>query len=158
TPLTIVLGLTELARRAPGAGPPLDHWLERIHAGSLRLNERIDLMIKLLLADHFDRPLARREGPLEGLIRAAAADVAAFVEQRRQTLKLELPAGLGTVAVEEDKLRDSVFQLLVNAIKFTPDGGTITVSAVRQPDGGAEIRVRDTGVGIDPDSLARIFD
>jgi signal transduction histidine kinase len=51
-----------------------------------------------------------------------------------------------------------VIQLLVNAIKFTPDGGTIRLSARRLPDGGAEIQVSDTGVGIDPVSLARIFD
>src|SRR5262249_19342597 len=54
TPLTIVLGLADLARRTPEAGRQLGHWLERIYAGGQRLSDRIDLMIKLLLADRFE--------------------------------------------------------------------------------------------------------
>src|SRR5207248_8347227 len=73
TPLTIVLGLADLARRTPGLGQPLAHWMERIYAGSVRLNERIDLMIKLLLADRFDRPLARKPVALSDMIHSAAA-------------------------------------------------------------------------------------
>jgi signal transduction histidine kinase len=158
TPLTIVLGLSDLSRRTPGVQEPLAHWLERIYAGSVRLNGRIDLMIKLLLADRFERHLDRKPVDLAGLLRSAAADVATFVEQRRQALEVDAPPDLGTVAVEEDKLRDSVFQLLINAVKFTPDGGTVRLSARRTFGGGAEIRVSDTGVGLDAASLARVFD
>ncbi len=158
TPLTIVMGLSDLARRTPGVQGSLQHWLERIYAGSIRLNERIDLMIKLLMADHFERPLARKTVPLASLLRSAAADVATFVEQRRQTLEVDAPDDLGAVAVEEDKLRDSVFQLLINAVKFTPDGGTVKLAARRRPDGGVDIRVSDTGVGLDAASLPRVFD
>ncbi|HYT94046.1 MAG TPA: hybrid sensor histidine kinase/response regulator [Gemmataceae bacterium] len=158
TPLTIVLGLADLARRTPGVVQPLAHWLERIYAGSVRLNERIDVMIKLLLADRFDRPLARKPVALGDLVHAAAADVATFVQQRHQHLEVDAPPDLGEIAVEEDKLRDSVFQLLINAVKFTPDGGTIRVSARMFPNGAAEIRVADTGVGVDAASLPRLFD
>jgi signal transduction histidine kinase len=158
TPLTIVLGLSDLARRTPEIGPPVSQWLERIYEGSLRLNDRIDQVIKMLLADNFMRPLDRTEVNLAALLRTAAADVATFVEQRHQKLQVEAPDDLGTFAAEEDKLRDSVTQLLVNAVKFTPDGGTIRLTGRRLPDGGAEIRVADTGIGIDPASQARIFD
>src|SRR5205807_2284801 len=79
TPLTIVLGMSDLARRTPGVAAPLDHWLERIYVGSVRLNERIDLMIKLLLADHFERPLTRRPVDVGELLRGAAAEIATFV-------------------------------------------------------------------------------
>jgi signal transduction histidine kinase len=158
TPLTIVMGLADLSHKSAEGGSPLAHWLERIYAGSLRLNERVDQMIKLLLADRFDRPLGRRDVPLAGLVHDAAADVATFIEQRKQRLEVDAPPDLGTVCVEQDKIRDSVFQLLINAVKFTPDGGTIRLGARRTPDGGAEIRVSDTGVGMDPASLSRVFD
>jgi signal transduction histidine kinase len=158
TPLTIVLGMSDLARRTPDVVAPLSHWLDRIYVGSVRLNERIDLMIKLLLADTFERPLTRRAVDVGELLRGAAAEVATFVEQRNQRLEVEAPAPPLTVTVEEDKLRDSIFQLLVNAIKFTPDGGTIRLTAAQSAEGATEIRIADTGVGIDPASLARVFD
>jgi signal transduction histidine kinase len=158
TPLTIVMGLSDLGRQTVGVPLQVSQWLERIHVGSLRLNERVDLMIKLLLADRFERPLTRKPVDLAPLLHAVAADIATFVAQRQQHLEVDAPPDLGAVLVEEDKVRDSVFQLLVNAIKFTPDGGTIRLSARRLPDGAAEIQVADTGVGIDLASLARVFD
>ena len=158
TPLTIVMGLSDLARNAPNLQAPLDRWVDRIYAGSQRLNVSIDQMVKMLLADQFDRPLVRTDVDLAQLLRAAAADVGSFVEQRKQTLEVDVPADLGTLRVEADKIRDSVAQLLMNAIKFTPDGGTISLAARRLPDGGVEIRVRDTGVGIEPAGLARVFE
>jgi signal transduction histidine kinase len=158
TPLTIVMGLSDLGRQTPDVPAPVNAWLERIHVASARLNDRVDLMIKLLLADRFERPLMRAPAALANLIQAAAADINIFITQRKQTLEINLPADLGTMLVEEDKIRDCVFQLLVNAIKFTPDGGSIRVAAKRLADGGAEIQVSDTGVGIDPVSLAHVFD
>jgi signal transduction histidine kinase len=158
TPLTIVLGLSDLGRQTSGVPPQVSQWLERIYVGSIRLNERVDLMCKLLLADRFERPLTRKPVALAGLLHGAAADVATFIEQRQQKLIVDVPDDLGIISIEEDKIRDSVFQLLVNAIKFTPDGGTICLAARHLADGGTEVQVSDTGVGIDPASLARVFD
>ena len=158
TPLTIVMGLSDLARQAPNLAPPVDLWVDRIYAGSQRLNTSIDLMVKMILADQFDRPLVRAEVDVTQLLRAAAADVGSFVEQRKQKLEVDVPGDLGMLSVEADKIRDSVAQLLMNAIKFTPDGGTIALTARRLPEGGVEIRVHDTGMGIEPAGLARVFD
>jgi signal transduction histidine kinase len=158
TPQTIILGLADLARRTPALASPLRDWLERIYAASQRLNGMTDQMLKLLMADNFDRPLARLEIDLGELLRRVAADVATFVEWRHQTLKVDLPPDLGTVAIDPDKVRDSVTLLLINAIKFTPDGGTIRLQASRLENGWAEIRVADTGMGIDKASLERLFD
>src|SRR5206468_6692233 len=110
TPLTIILGLSDLGRDTPGVPAPVAGWLERIYAGSIRLNDRVDLMIKLLLADSFERTLSRKPVALVGLLTAAAADIATFIEQRHQKLIVDAPADLGTISVEEDKIRDSVFQ------------------------------------------------
>jgi len=57
------------------------------------------------------------------------------------------------------KIRDSLNHLLLNAIKFTPDKGTIMLQARRTPDGrGAAIRVSDTGAGIDPVLQPHLFE
>ncbi len=158
TPLTIVQGLSELAHRQEGVSPPLADWLGRIYQGSRRLTTSIDQITKQLLAERFERTLDAKPVELSPLLQKAAGDVATFIEQRRQKLVCEVPADLGTIVLEEDKLRDSVVQLLVNAVKFTADGGTIVLLARRREEGSAEIAVRDTGVGIDPASLARVFD
>src|SRR5207302_10367669 len=121
----------------------------RIQTACERLNRLVDQLIKMLSARQFDRSLERRPTDLAGLISQAAQDVRPFVEQRRQTLSLELTPHLGTMQVEPDKIRDSLENLLLNAIKSTPDGGRIQVAAKRTADGGAEIRVTDSGIGID---------
>jgi len=58
--------------------------------------------------------------------------------------------------LDVEKIRDAVNHLVLNAVKFTPDEGTVTIAAERSADGGASIRVSDTGCGIDPAHLPRI--
>jgi signal transduction histidine kinase len=157
TPLTILFGLVQLALRTPGLGPPIREWLSRMQAACERLNRLVDQLIKMLSARQFDRPLERRPTDLAALVNQTAQDVRPFLEQRRQELSLDLAPDLGTLAVEPDKMRDSLDNLLLNAIKFTPDGGRIQVGAKRKTDGGVEIRVTDSGVGIDAASLPHLF-
>jgi signal transduction histidine kinase len=158
TPMTIMLGLSELAAQSPEASPTLQRWLEQVCRAGTRLNDRVDQMVKLLLAEKFERPLQPRATDLAELLRDAAREVASFVALRRQQLELTLRDGLGQVNVEPDKLHDTVVQLLMNAIKFTPDGGTIRVSAERLAEGGVRIDVSDTGMGIDAQTQARLFE
>jgi len=158
TPLTIVLGLADLARQSNGVGEPLRGWLEQIYGGSQRLNRLIDQITKVLAAGRFERPLARRDVPLADLVQTAANDMVPFAVQRGQTLEVHAPPELGTMALEADKVRDSVAHLILNAIKFTPDGGSIRVAGHRLADGSAEITVTDTGMGMDRASLQRLFE
>jgi signal transduction histidine kinase len=158
TPLTIVLGLSELSAQCPDAPPSLHGWLQQICQAGGRLNDRVDQMVKMLLAEQFERPLQPRPTDLAGLLRSAGKEVASFIALRRQQLELALPDNLGTVNVEPDKLHDAVVQLLMNAIKFTPDGGTIRLCAERPAEDGVRIEVADTGVGIDAETRARLFE
>ncbi|MFO0965165.1 MAG: hybrid sensor histidine kinase/response regulator [Gemmataceae bacterium] len=158
TPLTIILGLAELGSTQEGIPAPLNDWLRQIYKSSLRLNERVDSVVKMLQAERFERPLEPRPVNLAELARGATAEVQSFVRERRQKLDIDLPADPGQVFVERDKMHDSVVQLLVNAIKFTPDEGRISLSVRRGADGAAEIRVADTGMGIDAEALPRIFE
>jgi signal transduction histidine kinase len=61
------------------------------------------------------------------------------------------------LSADPDKLSQAVINLLSNALKFTPAGGEVVVQVVSGPDGG-EIRVADSGVGIGPEDLPRIFE
>jgi signal transduction histidine kinase len=157
TPLTILFGLVQLALRTPGLEPAIRDWLSRMQTACERLNRLVDQLLKMLSARQFDRPLERRPTDLAVLVKQTVQDVRPFIEQRRQELSVDLAPDLGTIAVETDKIRDSLDNLLLNAIKFTPDGGTIQVGAKRTADGGIEIRVTDSGVGIDAACLPHLF-
>jgi signal transduction histidine kinase len=158
TPLTIAMGLSELAARSPELPPTLQPWLQQIWNANGRLNDRVNQMVKLLLSEHFERSLQPRPTELAVLLGAAAQEVSSFVLLRHQHLALTLPADLGKVNVEPDKLHDAVVQILMNAIKFTPDQGTIRVSAERLALGGVRIAVSDTGAGIDAETRAHLFE
>ena len=137
---------------------PLSDWIAQVHQASGRLNERVDQMVKLLLAERFERPLQRALSNVAELVQGAAAAVGNFIRQRRQTLDMDLQGDLGSIVVEPDKIHDALVQLLINAIKFTPDGSRLRLGARRRAEGGVELAVADTGVGIDEATLARIFE
>jgi signal transduction histidine kinase len=72
-------------------------------------------------------------------------------------LGLEIEDGLDAIEADERKVKQVVFNLVSNAVKFTPDGGRVELSARRTGD-GVEVAVRDTGVGIAPEDLPHVFD
>jgi len=76
---------------------------------------------------------------------------------RSVSLRLELPDQLPRLQADEDRLLQVIGNIIDNAIKFTPSGGTITVRA-REERGGLAIEIADTGVGIPPAELPHIFD
>jgi signal transduction histidine kinase len=157
TPLTILLGLSDQALRLTEAASDLHAWMERIQHAGVRLNERVDQMVKLLHAERFERTLQPQDVEVASLVRTAAQEVSHFAILRQQQLQLALSDNLGSFSVEPDKIRDSLVQLLINAIKFTPNGGVIRMSAARVP-GSVQIAVSDTGMGIEAACLARIFE
>jgi signal transduction histidine kinase len=158
TPLAILLPLTYLAVRTPEAEEPLRGWLNMIATATDRLRHQVDQLTTMLAVERFDRPLVRLPVPLAALLREASNDIEPLVALRGQVLAREYDDGLGTVVVEASKIRDCLNHLLLNAIKFTPDGGRITLAATRTADGSAEIRVTDTGIGIDRTSLRHVFE
>jgi signal transduction histidine kinase len=121
------------------------------------LNRLVDQLTQMLLAGQFERPLEKRPTEMAPLLRQAAQDVRPFVERRRQELTLKFEADLGVLNIEADKIRDCVEHLLLNAVKFTPDQGSICLAAQRNPDGSVEISITDCGVGIDPSNLPHVF-
>jgi signal transduction histidine kinase len=156
TPLTIVCGLAELAAHSGQAGP-LQSGIDQLHRASQRLRQRVDQMVEFLQTETFSRSLARREVDVGPLLAGAADEVRGFVGLRRQHLAIDAPSDLGTLNVEPEKIHDSIVQLLANAVKFTPDGGTITLAA-RRTGTALVITVRDTGTGIAPECLPHVFD
>jgi signal transduction histidine kinase len=154
TPLSIAMGYSELAARDKNAQPPLKDYLQRVNRALKRLSYLINQITTMLEAGQFEQRLNLRDVEVADVIREAVEDVRPFVELRHQQLALDMPEKLRVVSIDADKIRDAVNHLLLNAIKFTPDGGKITVAA--HADGEVSIKVSDTGCGIDPAHLPRI--
>jgi signal transduction histidine kinase len=154
TPLSIAMGYVELAARDKSVAGPLKDYLERAKRALKRLSYLVTQITSMLESGQFEQRLNRKDVELAGVIREAVEDVRPFIELRSQKLAFDVPDQVGVMSIDAEKIRDAVNHLLLNAIKFTPDGGTITVAAHR--DGDTTIRVSDTGCGIDPAHLPRI--
>lgn len=93
---------------------------------------------------------------LRATAREMLEELAPFIDQRRQRVVLHAPEAVH-VTGDQDKLEFVLVHLIQNAIKFTPDGGEIRVVLTADPE-DAHLTVQDTGVGIDPREIERIFE
>ncbi len=73
-------------------------------------------------------------------------------------IEFDCPADIGGIVADEKRLKQALFNLVSNAIKFTPGGGTITLRARREKGGGVALGISDTGIGVDPRDQERIFE
>lgn len=106
-------------------------------------------------------PLETRRVPLRWMVEEAIARHAHFAEHAGLDLRLDLPGADGApveaeVVVDPRRIAQVLDNLLGNALKFTPSGGEVVVS-IAADGGAAMVRVRDTGPGLDPDQLGRLF-
>ena len=156
TPLTILLGLSKLALREPASSDHLQEFLKRIDQAAERLRRLIEQIVTMLSVEKFDLVLEREQVELTQLLQQAADDIRPFAELRHQKLIVNLPEKLGVATLDREKIRESVNHLLLNAIKFTPDAGMITLNARREGQ-NTIVDVIDTGKGIPCEDLPKLF-
>lgn len=162
TPVTVVLGLADLWKMSVGetATGPERQWVERIHAAAQRLAKTVHRMLKLLHQGQFTQSLELASIEVEPLIRQTVVELSPYLEARRQTVSIAVEPELGPILADASKVTDILINLLANAIKFSPDEGTIRISANRDQDDPDSVRlaVADEGLGIDPAELHLIFE
>jgi signal transduction histidine kinase len=143
-----------LARVPEGAPERVE--LEELLSVMSSETQRIDRIVQQFL--EYARPPRLAPEPLD--LAALVADVAARARPLAETRGVRLDAdvaGAGSALADPAQLRQALDNLVRNAVEATPDGGRVTIAARRGPDGHA-IVVKDTGAGIDPAELPRIFD
>ena len=91
------------------------------------------------------------------IVEAAIESIRPSADARRITLEADLAAAGDTILCDPARMQQVAWNLLANAIKFTPEGGTVRVSVTRDQS-TIVIRVADTGIGIEPDFLPHVFD
>jgi signal transduction histidine kinase len=159
TPLTLLLAPLD-ALRNPRARLPdeqVREHLRTMHTNGLRLLKLINDLLDLVRLDSGRMKVRRQAVSVTDFLAGIVQSTRQLATDRKLRLELELQDNLGVLALDRDKTEKSVLNLLVNAIKFTGAGGTVTCAA-RQEAGRLRITVRDTGVGIRESDLPRVFD
>jgi len=161
TPLTLIEGyasmLREVLQKVNGDGH-FSQYLDGIGQGTHRLREIVKDMIDVSLIDNNMLFLNYQPVWMNRLLRIVEADISSSAELRQQTLKIaSIDGGDEMSFVDPERLYQAFRNLISNAIKYTPDGGMISVAG-RQLPGFFEIIVADTGIGIAPEDHERIFE
>jgi signal transduction histidine kinase len=160
TPVTVVLGLTELWKMTMGETATVNEraWVDRIHSAGKRLASTVERMLKLLKTDQPAPGIALERVELEPLLRQVIGELQPFLIARNQEVALKVAVDLGSAEVDPSKVSDILTNLVVNAIKFTPDGGTIVVDAGAEGGDRVRFRVTDRGQGIPLDDCSHLFE
>ncbi|OLC37451.1 MAG: hypothetical protein AUH81_06015 [Candidatus Rokubacteria bacterium 13_1_40CM_4_69_5] len=117
----------------------------------------LDDLLDLARIGHGKIDLQKTELNLASVIANALDVTRPLVEGRQQRLSLSLPETPIMVTADATRLEQVIVNLLTNAVRYTPSGGLIWVAAEREGD-TVVVRVRDTGQGIPPEMLQRVFD
>jgi heavy metal sensor kinase len=157
TPLTAMRSVGEVALRNP-----LDASAYRDVIGSMleevdRLTRLVESLLTLTRADSGAVQLATETVDLGALVGNVIDQLRVLADEKQQNLQLRAPAPVHVMA-DGALIRQALMNLIHNAIKFTPPGGTISVELKARNSGQAMIEVRDSGPGIPAAHRDRIFD
>jgi signal transduction histidine kinase len=166
TPLTVLRALSQILLQDPRIQRDATQaqMLKGISDSAMRLSEIVDSMVDMAKIDSRALQIYTTNFPIVQLLRTVKGKFKAMLEERDLTLRIEKIDLSLTIEADQDLLQKVFYNLVLNAIKYTPDGGHITLTAHTVPPGqggleeaGIEIIVSDTGIGIDPHYHDLIF-
>lgn len=158
-PLNAVRGFSELMREemyGPLGSEAYRRYVDDIVKGAGQLGQQIDDTATLFALDAGLYTLRPADLPVRQALRTAARRAFAAADAKDVRITVTAPEGLSLHA-DPDALDRLLDQLLSNAIKFTPAGGTVDLDARLTPQDALLVTVRDSGVGIPQDVVRRVF-
>ena len=157
TPITPVLASSELMLEEIKESGPLWDLAQNINQGAYNLNQRIDELLDLARGEVGMLRLNPESVDSGQLLRSIVDSVRPLAQKSGHLLNAELPSSLPVIQADGDRLRQVMLNLLNNAFKFTPAGGSITVRA-RKKEACLMVEVEDTGRGISKEEQKRLFE
>lgn len=156
TPLAVMRSEAEIALRAPRAAGEYARVLESLLEETNRLSGLADQLLFLSRQDAGLLPGQRSELPIDELVAEVARHMQLVAGEKGVTFSLDGNEATRVVG-DAGQLRRVLYNLIDNAIKYTPSDGQVSVTSVQEAD-SVVITVSDTGIGIPPDQRLRIFD
>ncbi|MFN2297318.1 MAG: ATP-binding protein [Anaerolineales bacterium] len=158
TPLASLQSLTETLQSGATEDPAaFDRFLKMMLSEIDTMHQTLRELLELAKLESGELPLSAKAVEPAALWSSAVQRMVALAERNGLTLENQTPEDLPPVMADSEKIEQAMMNLLHNAIKFTPAGGSITVSA-RAGERETTFSIRDTGAGISPDALPRIFE
>ena len=162
TPLNLIIGFSETMANAPETygdvvwPPSLRGDVEQIYRSSCHLESLIDDILDLSALDARRFGLTTEEVDISEVITEAVSVMEALFSAKGLYLRTDLDPDLPLLRLDPTRIRQVLLNLLSNASRFTSEGG-VTVTA-RLVDGGVQVTVADTGVGIAPEDVPKVFE
>lgn len=160
TPASIIIGTAERLQQQPeGQQPDVADALGVIqHEGDMLVRLTDDLFTIARLEEHNLR-IVRKSVPLCDVVQEVVAAVAPTAwSDRKISVENLVPADLPPVSADPQRLRQILSNLIYNALRHTPEGGLVVARAHKTGDGMVEVAVSDTGLGMDAETRASVFD
>jgi signal transduction histidine kinase len=140
-----------------GVERPDPETLQVMLAQSERLGRLVDQLLDLSRLESGDVPLEPELVELAPLVSQVLSEIEVVRSDRGVDLDDRVPEDLPPVLADRERVHQVLFNLLDNAVRFTPAGGRVTVTASRH-NGSVDVEVADTGPGIAPEHLPRVFE
>ncbi|MDQ6855860.1 MAG: cell wall metabolism sensor histidine kinase WalK [Candidatus Dormibacteraeota bacterium] len=158
TPLTAMRLMTEtLQSGALEDGPAAREFVHRIGLEVAQMSQMVEELLELSALEGEQRAEPAEAVPVVDLL-TAVDRLRPLIEDKHITLRFDVPAEIPSIRGDVSHLQHVLRNLVHNAVKFTPPGGTIAIAARATPGDQVELRCTDTGVGIRSDDLGRIFE
>ena len=157
TPLTSLLGWSSVLREAKRDEKVLAQGLDAIDRNARMQAQLIDDLLDVSRIVSGKLNLDVRPLDITSVARAAINVVQPAADAKGITLDYFAEPGLGAISADSARVHQIIWNLLSNAVKFTPQGGKISLR-VDQTGSDARVTVKDTGQGVDPEFLPRVFD
>ena len=165
TPITVLRGYSQILTTHPAikSDESVQQMMDGILSGAQRMYEIVNSMIDLAKMDSRLMQLSLEQLPLGYIVRSEMQRFSSAVIERKLTVTLNNLSDLPIIEADNESLRKVFTHLISNAIKYTPDGGTITITGkVLEPgeyglEEGVLISVADNGIGIAPQMRELIF-
>ena len=159
TPLTAIIGLSELlmemAADENACAKDFDVFARNINISGLHLFDLINDVLDMSAIEAGSLRLCLERMDTAGLVEAADRVVRHAVATKNQSLDVDLAAAPPRLLVDGRRIKQVLVNLLGNAAKFTPEGGSIRLRIGAEADGGIAMVVTDSGIGMSPDGIAK---
>jgi two-component system OmpR family sensor kinase len=157
TPLQVLRAGVERALTHPGTPGEIIQSLDETLAQINQMTEMVENLLTLARADEGRAPLAVEESDLRELVADVAETAGMLGEDAGVTAVHAMPGAPVRLAVDRHRLREMLLNMVTNAIKYTPQGGTVALTLEEDAE-GVTFTVQDSGIGIAAGDLPHIFE